>query len=167
MEKRLFTLILFFLPALAFSQTKSEYPKTVYCEIVGSGKLMSSKIKISVDFGQNRKTMDGSYNFTLVDENGKALNFSSMIGALNHMAKLGWKFEQAYVVTDDLLKQNVYHYLLSKEIKEGEDIGYGLHTRKDYNSEKKSYEEDKEDLEPNSGKKKRNKPRKVVDDIYR
>jgi len=37
-----------------------------------------------------------------------------MIDAMNFMGAKGWEFVQAYVVT--VGKQNVYHWLLKKEI---------------------------------------------------
>lgn len=43
----------------------------------------------------------------MVDETGKNIVFNSMVDAMNFMGKLGWEFEQAYVVT--MGGQNVYH----------------------------------------------------------
>ena len=44
------------------------------------------------------------------DENGEKMIFNSMIDALNYMTKNGFKFVNAYAITED--GQNVYHYLL-------------------------------------------------------
>ena len=52
-----------------------------------------------------------------------------------YMGRLGWKFEQAYVVT--VGQQNVYHWLLSKEILENEAIKDGFETRRGYNETSK------------------------------
>ena len=132
----------------------------VYCEIVGTEKFLSSKVTIEVDFGQQRSVWtNGRYYKTLVDENGKKLEFQSMVDAMNYMGTLGWKFEQAYVVTVN--KQNVYHWLLSKDIAEGELINEGLKTRDQVNKEKKqaSLRE--------KGVPTKDKTRQIEDDMYR
>ena len=68
----------------------------VYCELVGTQGLFSKKVTIQVDFGQETKLFS---NNTLVDDKGEAIVFNSMVDAMNYMGKLGWEFEQAYVVT--------------------------------------------------------------------
>lgn len=105
----------------AMGQTK------VYCELLGTAKLLSNKVTISVDFGQENKFFS---NQTLVDEAGHPLVFNSMVDAMNKMAELGWEFEQAYVVTigGGTTASNVYHWLLSKYISDGETAGDGLKT---------------------------------------
>jgi hypothetical protein len=97
----------------------------VYCEIVGqSASLFGDKCTIWLDFGQERKLLQSQ---VLVDELGDVIVFNSMIDALNWMGNLGWKFEQAYTVTESLYKNNVYHFLLSKEITEEQLIDEGIH----------------------------------------
>ena len=85
----------------------------LYCEIVGESNLLQTKVRVAVDFGQEINYWTQYRDKFLVDENGKRIKFNSMIDALNYMAKLGWKFEQAYVVSTQ--NQLVYHYLLSKK----------------------------------------------------
>lgn len=94
----------------------------VYCELVGTHKIIANKVVVSVDFGQQSNMLSDR---RLVDESGQVMQFNSMVDALNHMSKLGWEFVQAYVVTTGTgaSAQNVYHWLLSKELSEGEDIG--------------------------------------------
>lgn len=94
----------------------------VYCELVGTHKIIANKVVVSVDFGQQSNLLSDK---RLVDESGQVMQFNSMVDALNHMSKLGWEFVQAYVVTigTGASSQNVYHWLLSKELSEGEDIG--------------------------------------------
>ena len=115
----------------AMGQTK------VYCEILGTAKLLSNKVTISVDFGQENKLFSSQ---TLVDEDGHALVFNSMVDAMNKMAELGWEFEQAYVVTvgGGSTSSNVYHWLLSKYISDGETAGDGLKT---YSAKQKELKE--------------------------
>lgn len=132
MKKSLLILMLMF-SISAFAQD-NEGARKVFCELVGTGKLMSSKIVVSVDFGQETNFWTGASKQYLVDENGKAKTFNSMVDAMNFMGKLGWDFEQAYVVTSG--QQNVYHWLLSKQISKDEELKEGLTTKENYNKEK-------------------------------
>ena len=128
MRKIVFLLMLV-LSNFAYSQ-KDEMHR-VYCELLGSSKFLSTKVTVSVDFGQDGNMWESK----LVDENGKAMTFNSMVDAMNYMGRLGWKIEQSYVVT--VGQQNVYHWLLSKEILENEAIKDGFETRRGYNETSK------------------------------
>jgi len=112
-------------------------PRKVYCQIVGTQKLLSTKCTIEVDFGQNQW---GSQ--ALVDENGKLISFNSMVDAMNQMGELGWEFEDSYVIT--VSGQNVYHWLLSKYITD-EEINDGLKTYRQYQEEQKSIRKEERD----------------------
>ena len=92
----------------------------VYCELLGTQKFLSTKVTVSVDFGQERKFFGDN---RMVDANGKVQEFNSMVDAMNYMGTLGWEFEQAYVVTvgSGAGASNVYHWLLSKYVGEGGD----------------------------------------------
>ena len=127
MKKVLFALMLL-ISCASFAQKH-----TTFCEIVGTGKLLSNKVKVQIDFGQATPYFK-SYQTFLVDENGKKIEFNSMVDAMNQLAKLGWKFEQAYVITVDqgVSKQNVYHWLLSKEIESDEEVREGIMTEQDF-----------------------------------
>ncbi|MCF8461839.1 MAG: hypothetical protein K9G46_14030 [Flavobacteriales bacterium] len=81
----------------------------IYCQLVGTGKLFSPEVTVSVDYGQQRGFFD---DYRIRDETGNVQSFNSMIDALNYMASMGWKFAQAYTIT--IGQQNVYHYLLKK-----------------------------------------------------
>lgn len=99
---------------------------------------------IQVDFGQETKLFS---NNTLVDDKGEAIVFNSMVDAMNYMGKLGWEFEQAYVVTlgSGASGSNVYHWLLSKYIGEDGD-GPALKTKSIVKQEAK--EEELESTDP-------------------
>lgn len=156
MKKLLFLSMLLF-SISSFAQDPWN-PTRVYCEIVGTGNLTGTKVKIEIDFGQAKKFWSGSNDKFLVDESGKEIKFNSMVDALNYMAQFGWRFEQAYVVTENstMSKQNVYHYLLSKELTGNEKVDAGIYTRGDYKDEK----EEKQEESPKEKRKRSN------DDIY-
>ena len=71
----------------------------VYCELLGTQKFLSTKVTVSVDFGQERKFFGDN---RMVDADGKVQEFN-------------------YVVTmgSGAGASNVYHWLLSKFV--GED----------------------------------------------
>lgn len=104
--------------------------KKVYCELVGTEKLLSNKMNVSVDFGQENKIFS---NQSLVDEKGRPIVFNSMVDAMNKMSELGWEFEQAYIVMIGGTSQgstitNVHHWILSKTVGDDEGAGDGLKT---------------------------------------
>lgn len=139
MKKVLILWILAFVSLGCFAQDKKGVRK-VYCELLGTQKFMSSKVIVSVDFGQETSFWTGRAKQYLVDGDGRAINFNSMVDAMNFMGELGWKFEQAYVVTTS--NQNVYHWLLSKDITDGGELEKGLNTKEKFeNGDAHGYEE--------------------------
>ncbi|WP_298063264.1 hypothetical protein [uncultured Rikenella sp.] len=127
MKKLLFLAI----AAILFTGTANAQtsPKKVYCELLGVRKLLSAKVTVVVDFGQNPHD-----NSKLVDENGKKITFNSMVDAMNYMGELGWEFEDAYAITlgTGASGQNVYHWLLSKYISDDENINDGFKTKQQF-----------------------------------
>lgn len=147
MKKTLLIIVLFFGTLYSYSQDIITSYKT-YCLIVGTGNLTGTKVKVEVDFGEKNNYWTMYKDKFLVDESGEKIDFNSMVDAMNFMGKLGWKFEQAYVITvaTAFMKQNVYHYLLSKDITHDEQIKDGLKTMQDMPKKEK---------------------KKIVDDLYR
>lgn len=92
-----------------------------YCQIVGTGKFMSNKVSVTIDFGQVNKVFSDQ---RLRDDKGEVITFNSMVDAMNWMGVRGWEFMQAYVVTIPTAMgggQNVYHWLLKKSTKKMSD----------------------------------------------
>ena len=118
MKKLLSTLVAFvsFL-LVARSQTVNDIPlkdiDVEYVEIVGTSRVLSSKLTVEIDFGQENKLFSSDKDTRIKDVNGKNMIFNSMIDALNFMTKNGYEFVQAYAVT--ISSQNVYHYLLRRK----------------------------------------------------
>lgn len=160
MKKCLFLMLVFFsMSAMAQESYK------VFCELLGTGKLFSNKVTVTVDFGQETSFWLGTSNQYLVDDNGKAIKFNSMVDAMNYMGKRGWEFEQAYVVT--IGNQNVYHWLLSKEVTQDEAINDGFNTRQAFKEKQKSEEVQEEISEPSKNVKSKKKRSRVIrDDVY-
>lgn len=93
---------LLFVALLVCFTINANEPHKVFCELLGTQKFLSAKVTVEIDMGQNPYESS-----KLVDEKGKKITFNSMVDAMNYMGKLGWKFEQAYVIT--VSNQNVYH----------------------------------------------------------
>lgn len=106
-------LVLFIIPTILIGQVKidSLSNKTIYCEIVGTKKMFSQDVVVSIDYGQ-KKTFWNWEKSMITDSVGNVSSFNSMIDAMNYMSSKGWSFVQAYTVT--LGNQNVYHYLLTR-----------------------------------------------------
>lgn len=87
----------------------------MYCQIVGTAKLLSNKVNVEIDFGQAKGFWSDN---RLRGEDGKPMTFNSMVDAMNWMGADGWEFMQAYVITtgSGMGGQNVYHWLLKKNI---------------------------------------------------
>ena len=116
MKKLLFVLAFAFIGQQGFSQTVNDVPikdiDVAYVQIVGYSKLMSTKLNIQIDFGQETNIWTKGAKTIVKDVNGKMMKFNSMIDALNFMNDNGYDFESAYALT--IGNQNVYHFLLRK-----------------------------------------------------
>src|SRR5690348_4819379 len=102
-----------FLGTTVFCYSQTVSPKFVYCEIVGTQKLLTTKVTVVVDFGERMRVFADN---RMKDENGRAIVFNSMIDALNFMGKQGWEFAQAYTIT--ISNQNVYHFMMKKSFED-------------------------------------------------
>ncbi len=128
----LFALLFTLFSISAHSQTEEmqEGKKRVYCELVGTGNLLGTKVKVSVDFGQKVTWLSDQQ---LVGEDGKKIKFNSMVDAMNYMGRFKWKFIQAYAITHG--NSNVYHFLLYKDIVNDSEITEGFRTKDQYDNE--------------------------------
>jgi hypothetical protein len=110
------TLMMCLMTMVSFGQNNDtltiKEPKYVYCELLGTNKLFTNKVTVSIDYGEEKKYFKDT---RIKDEQtGKVKTFNSMVDALNYMGEDGWEFVQAYVVTTN--QQNVYRWLLRKVI---------------------------------------------------
>lgn len=112
MNTRICTLLFLFASIVNQSNAQAHYDSTqyVYCELVGTQRLLSTKVTITIDFGEHLNLWKD--NRVKDEQTGKVKLFNSMVDALNFMGEDGWEFVQAYVVTTG--QQNVYHWLLKR-----------------------------------------------------
>lgn len=104
-----------------------------YAQLVGMQKFLSTKVVVSIDFGQQRSFF--SSNAITDPKTGKPVEFNSMVDAMNFMGEMGWEFVQAYVVT--VSNQSVYHWLLKRACRVDEKGDYVPLTKSEYNKIKK------------------------------
>ena len=117
MKKLLFTALLGF-SAMAFSQTVNNVPikdiKVDYIQIVGYERLFSNKMEVELDFGQNTKFFTLKDELTVLDENGKVVEFNSMTDALNFMSANGYSLQEVYTVNNPEDRLTAVHYILRR-----------------------------------------------------
>ena len=110
--KKIIFLMLMFVSVNVMAQESYK----VFCELLGMGKFMSTKVIVTVDFGQKTKYWSGDAKQYLVDDEGEKLEFNSMVDAMN---------------------QNTYHWLLSKKVTSDEQLKEGLITKEEYDKKHK------------------------------
>ena len=129
MKKVVMCLIMSLCMMMTYAQSDGE--SRVYCELVGSSSMFSSKVKVTIDFGQETSFWKGNKDQQLVDSEGKDIKFNSMVDAMNFMGKNGWKFIQAYTIGDGK-NGYVYRWLLYKDVKNEAEVLDGFMTKEQY-----------------------------------
>ncbi|MEO5783704.1 MAG: hypothetical protein ABIQ07_10555 [Ginsengibacter sp.] len=86
-----------------------------YAEVVASPRLLSSKVTIDIDYGEERSIWKD--NRIKTDE-GKLKKFNTVVDALNYMGKDGWKLVNAFpYITGNT---QVFHYVFKKSFPKSE-----------------------------------------------
>ena len=91
--KKIILFILLFMPIAVFSQTHK-----YYCEVTGTEKALINGMKVIFDFGSNPTyNLWGDLNNKLkfVDDNGKEINFNTMVDAANYMEDKGGQLHKS------------------------------------------------------------------------
>jgi len=81
-----------------------------YCELLATQKLFSSKVTITIDFGDKINYWRDN---RVKDSLGQVINFNSVVDAMNYMGKQGWKLETALLLGNG---PYVYHYIFKKTV---------------------------------------------------
>lgn len=104
MKKALFLLLL--APQALWAQKMERY-----CEMVATPRLMSSKVTISVDFGDEAGLFRDR---RIKDDDGRAVKFNTLIDAMNYMGSQNWKLVNAFPISNGT-NTAVYHFYFKKE----------------------------------------------------
>lgn len=115
-------IVTLFVAMLITIMASAAEPYTVYCSLSGASYSQ-------IDYGQESLLRN-----TLVDEDGRAIYFNSIVGALNYMSARGWRF----VGEQKSYSQNMWDKLdisvsttliFAREITSPEQITDGIVTR--------------------------------------
>ena len=87
-----------------------------YCEVVATARILSSKVTIDIDFGEERSIWKDN---RLREDNGKLKKFNTVIDAINYLGKSGWRLVNAFPVSTGNGPM-VYHYVFKKEFSKAE-----------------------------------------------
>jgi len=114
--KRILMCCLLVISLHSYAQESKDTKVEQYCEIVATAKLLSNKVTIDIDYGEERSFWK---NNRVKDEDGKVKKFNTVIDALNYMGKMGWKLVNAFPVSNGSGK-SVYHYVFKKDFTKSE-----------------------------------------------
>lgn len=123
-------LVIFCIGILSFLPMQIQARK-YFCEIKGVEKGLSNGLKIVFDFGESSVYSVWSglkSKQQLVDENGKEIDFNSMVDAANYMSEKGWNFQQTSVYAGNVIQ----HWIFYKEAETQEEAGKGIMTKENY-----------------------------------
>lgn len=87
-----------------------------YCEVVATARLLSNKVTIDIDYGEERSIWKDN---RVKDEEGKLKKFNSVIDAINYLGRSGWKLVNAFPISTGSGPM-VYHYVFKKEFSKKE-----------------------------------------------
>ena len=80
-----------------------------YCQIIATPRLLSNKVTINIDFGEEKSFWSEN---RLKTYDGKLKKFNTIIDALNFMGKEGWSFINAFPVSNGNIE--LYHFAFKK-----------------------------------------------------
>ena len=106
------TFILFpalFISLALFAQSDTSKVEQ-YCQVIATPKLLSNKVTIDIDFGDEKGFWQDS---RLRTYSGRIRKFNTVIDALNYMGKDGWTFINAYPVRFG--ESEIYHFAFKKQ----------------------------------------------------
>jgi hypothetical protein len=116
--KKLIVIALLLSGTYSFGQTINDvHIKDIdveFVQIVGTGRVFTRKVTVNIDFGQEKNLWNDKAD-DLRDENGKKIEFNSMVDALNFMTKNGYTFVDSHALA--LGGQNSFYFLLQKNKK--------------------------------------------------
>jgi hypothetical protein len=98
-------LVVSFIAAASSAQTVNGIPikdiHTQYVQIKGEHKFLTNKITVDIDFGQESHQFKRNKETVIKGDDGKRMEFNSMIDALNFMTSHHYEFVQAYAFANN------------------------------------------------------------------
>ena len=108
MKKTIYIGLFLFLSYSSFAQTDTSKIEQ-YCQVIAIPRLMSNKVTIDIDFGEEKSFWRDT---RLKTYDGRFKKFNTIIDALNFMGKEGWTFINAYPVRYN--ESEIYHFGFKK-----------------------------------------------------
>lgn len=105
-----------------------------YCEILSTPKAFGG-LDIVFDIGDDNpygKVKSLNTELSLVDGNGKIIEFNSIVDAANYMADYGWEFKQSYTSICNVTDNSITHWIFCKKADSLEQAKGGIDTWQDY-----------------------------------
>ena len=81
-----------------------------YCQVIATPRLLSNKVTIDIDFGEEKSFWRDS---RLKTDGGKIKKFNTIIDAINYMGREGWIFINAFPVR--MGETEIYHFAFRKQ----------------------------------------------------
>lgn len=107
MKKGIITAIILLSVSLrGFSQDTTRVEQ--YCRLVAQNRLLSNKVNIDVDYGDERKLF--SDNRLRDEETGRIKKFNTVVDALNYMGSQGWILVNAFPVMEGPSSTSLHYY---------------------------------------------------------
>ena len=109
--KLIFSTLFILATTTAFSQIPIEYIDQQYIQLIGDNRTFDNAVSVSIDIGEN-------VDFRISLEDGRNVEFDSMIEALNFFEKRGYEFVQMNTFNTQggtMKTKNVYYYLLKRK----------------------------------------------------
>ncbi len=114
--KKIIVILGTFISSISFAQTVNDVPiKDIdvdYVQIIGTGRGLSTKMNVRLDFGQETKSISFKNGLKIKDEKGNTVKFNSMIDALNFMSANGYEFQFAYTSKEN--DDDALYYILKR-----------------------------------------------------
>lgn len=86
-----------------------------YCQVIVTPRLLSKKVTIDIDYGEEKKFWRDT---RLKTDEGEVKKFNTVIDALNYMGMAGWVFINAYPVR--MGETEIYHFAFKKQFSKSE-----------------------------------------------
>lgn len=107
-------LLFIFISLSSFAQDTTKVEQ--YCEVIATGRLLSNKVTIDINYGEERTIWK---DHRVRTDEGKLKKFNSVIDAINYLGKDGWKLINAFPTTSGNGPM-IYHYVFKKEFARSE-----------------------------------------------
>ena len=114
MKKVIILVTIVFTSFTTFSQSDTAKVEQ-YCEVIATPRLLSSKVTIDINYGEERSVWRDN---RLKTDEGKVKKFNSVVDALNYMGREGWIFINAYPVR--MAENEIYHFAFKKQFSKSE-----------------------------------------------